>query len=199
MREPPLDHQVALTFLGQGCEQSRDTAMYIGERQTFRQAGEVVDPLGCEAEELQGELRMFGETRAEARPWHHDEGGWRERHGGPHVWGLLDQPQIAKRLPESGHAESEFLAAVGAGIHPDAAAEYHVAGGARSAGVDQYRIFLIDFDPTIGGKQFDGGGRRFSGRGMFTGWQQGLWPRGSPHTAICLQAPGITWAYPRMG
>ena len=60
---------------------------------------EVVDPLGGEAEELQGEVRMRGETRAEARPRHHNEGGLCQRHGGPHVWGFFDQPQIAKQAP----------------------------------------------------------------------------------------------------
>jgi hypothetical protein len=121
---------------------------------------------------------MFGETRAEARPRHHDKSGLRQRHGRPHIREFLDQPQIAKRLPESGHAEGEFLPGGGAGIHPDAAAAYHVAGGARSAGVDQYSVSLIDFDPTIRSKQFNGSGRELFRRRMCVGGQQRLRPRG---------------------
>src|SRR5919197_984438 len=148
----------------------------------------MIDPLGCEAEEFQGEMRMFGETRAEARPRHDDKDGLCQRHGGPHVGGFLDQPQVAKRLPESKYAKREFLTAGGAGIDPDVAAEYHVAGGARSAGGDQDGVFLTDFDPPISVKQFDGGGRELRRRRMFIDWPQELCPRGCSQSGTWLYA-----------
>jgi hypothetical protein len=92
MREPPLDHPAILVVLGQRGEQRHDPARHIGERQALRQPAEVVNPLGSEAEKVQGKGRMCGQTRAEVRPRHHEQGGGGQRHGHPHVRGVLEQP-----------------------------------------------------------------------------------------------------------